>query len=807
MIELLSWLFGGFFLVTVLAYHRASMKTYTVTFFSSLLLVTILSHSPTVAWLIFVGVFIPLNITTIRQKLVSVPVFKIFQKLLPPISETEQEALDAGTVWWEAELFRGAPDWRQLHDIPQARLSPKEIAFIEGPVDTLCGMVNDWQITHQQAGLSEQVWDFIKDHGFLGMIIPKKYGGLEFSAYAHSRVLIKLNSISTTLGTMISVPNSLGPAELILHYGSKEQKQYFLPRLAKGEDIPCFALTAPEAGSDASAIPDTGIVCRDDYEGKEVLGIKLNWDKRYITLAPVATLLGLAFKLYDPEKLLEGKEDYGITCALIPTNLKGITIGRRHYPVNIPFQNGPTQGKDVFIPIDFIIGGQKQAGKGWKMLVDCLSAGRAISLPSGAIAASKVAALATGAYARIRKQFRIPIGKMEGVEEALAKIGGNAYTNNAAGVFTVASIDIGEKPSVASAIVKYHTTENARKAVIDAMDVHGGKGVMLGPRNYLARFYQGAPISITVEGANILTRSLIIFGQGSLRCHPYLLKEVHAVHNPDPDNRLNEFDQALFGHLGFAFSNFCRSVFFGLTGARGTQTPYKDETVRYYQQMKRFSANLAFLSDVIFGLLGGEVKRRERISARLGDILSGLYLCSSILKKYEDDGRHNEDLPLVCYAMETQLQNIQEAIYQLFSNFPVKWLGILLKNLLFPFGRPIHPASDYLAHKVALILMQPSESRTRLAEGIYLTPTDNNNVGKMELVLEDTIAAEAIIKKLKNSLESKESDPIKLAQLGLAAGLINTQAADVIERAELGRQQVIAVDDFDSQEIQFNHSE
>ncbi len=720
---------------------------------------------------------------------------------MPPISDTEQEALDAGTVWWEAELFRGSPDWKQLHDIPSAQLSPEETAFLEGPVEKVCAMTQDWQITHELNDLPPNIWAFLKENGFLGMIIPKKFGGLEFSAYAHSRVLIKLNSVSMVLGTSVSVPNSLGPAELLLHYGTKEQKEHYLPRLAKGQDIPCFALTGPEAGSDASAITDTGIVCQGEFNGKEIIGVKLNWDKRYITLAPIATILGLAFKLFDPDKLLNGPEEYGITCALIPTGVEGITIGRRHFPLNIPFQNGPTQGKDVFVPLEFIIGGQKQAGQGWRMLVDCLSAGRAISLPSGAIAGSKVAAITTGAYARIRKQFRVPIGKMEGVEEALARIGGNAYTNTAVGAFTAAGIDIGEKPSVASAIVKYHTTENSRHAVIDAMDIHGGKGVMLGNRNYLGRLYQGAPISITVEGANILTRSLIIFGQGSIRCHPYLLKEIQAVHDPDPETNLEHFDSALFAHLGFSFSNFVRSIWLGLTNGRGTQTPFKDETARYYQHMKRFSANLAFLSDVILGILGGELKRREKISARLGDVLSGLYLCSSILKKFDDDGRHHEDLPLVSYAVESNLYKVQEALFALFNNFPVQWLGSLLKFKLFPFGRPLTPPNDYLSHKVALTLLQPSETRSRLAEGIYLTPDENNPVGKMEVVLNDLIASESILKKLKSTLENKESNPIKLAQLGLAAGLINQQAADIIEKAELGRREVISVDDFSHKEL------
>jgi len=789
------------FFLCLLAYHRASLWTYTLSGFSILLAISIVDSSPVVPWILYSLIFIPLNIKQLRQHLISIPVLKVFRKLMPAISETEQEALDAGTVWWEAELFRGAPDWKQLHMIPAPRLSPEEEAFLAGPVEQLCALANDWEFTHENAALPEKIWTFIKDHGFLGMIIPKSYGGLEFSAYAHSRVLIKLNSMSGCLGTSVSVPNSLGPAELILHYGTEEQKEYYLPRLAKGEEIPCFALTAPEAGSDASAIPDTGIVCKGEYQGKEVLGMRLNWNKRYITLAPVASLLGLAFKLYDPDNLLSEKESYGITCALIPVDTKGITIGRRHFPLNVPFQNGPTQGKDVFVPLDTIIGGVEMAGKGWQMLVDCLSTGRAISLPSGAIAASKVAAMSSGAYARIRKQFNLPIGKMEGIEEALARIAGHAYSNAAVGGFTTAGIDIGEKPSVASAIVKYHTTENARKAVSDAMDIHGGKGVMLGPKNYLGRLYQGAPISITVEGANILTRSLIIFGQGSIRCHPYLLKEVNAVHSTDTQQAIKDFDEALFGHFGFAFSNYVRAAWLGFTSARWTRAPFKDPTRRYYQHMARFSAVLAFVSDVVLGILGGELKRKESISARLGDVLSSLYISSAILKKYDEDGRHQEDLPVVCYAIETQLHNAQEAIFTLLDNFPIRSIGWLIKFKLFFWGRPIKKPLDETVHRVARILLQPSETRSRIGEGIYLTPTENNTVGKMETVLEDTIAADAILVKLHQSLGNKGTEPLKMAKLGLASGLINQQAAELIERAELGRLDVINVDDFESSEL------
>ena len=559
-------------------------------------------------------------------------------------------------------LFRGNPNWSRLHNYPQPRLSAQEKAFLEGPVEEVCGMVDDWQTTHEIADLSPEVWQFLKDNKFFAMIIKKKYGGLEFSAFAQSRVLQKLTGVSSVLASTVGVPNSLGPGELLQEYGTKEQQDYYLPRLATGEEIPCFALTGPEAGSDAGAIPDTGVICRQVFEDKEVLGIKLNWDKRYITLAPVATVLGLAFKLEDPDGLLGETKELGITCALIPTNMDGITIGRRHFPLNVPFQNGPTQGKDVFVPLDYIIGGSEMAGHGWRMLVECLSVGRAITLPSNSAGGIKTAALATGAYSRIRRQFKLPIGKMEGVEEPLARIGGNAYLMDAVTTMSTGAIDLGEKPSVISAISKYHLTEKMRSSIIDAMDIHGGKGICMGPNNYLARGYQGAPIAITVEGANILTRSLIIYGQGAIRCHPYVLAELEAANESNPEKALDDFDHALFGHIGFSISNISRSLWCSLTGAHLLPAPFNDESKRYYQLLTRFSSNLAMLSDVAMLALGADLKRRERISARLGDVLSHLYLASACLKRFNDEGRQADDLPLLKWAVEDSLYNIQVAI-------------------------------------------------------------------------------------------------------------------------------------------------
>ena len=635
------------------------------------------------------------------------------------------------------------------------------------------------------------------------MIIKKQFGGLEFSAYAQSRVLQKLTGASSVLASTVGVPNSLGPGELLQEYGTKAQQDYYLPRLASGEEIPCFALTSPEAGSDAGSIPDFGIICHGQFDGKEVLGMKLTWDKRYITLAPIATVLGLAFKLQDPDKLLSEQEDLGITCALIPTDLPGITIGRRHFPLNVPFQNGPTQGDEVFVPLDFIIGGADMAGQGWRMLVECLSVGRAITLPSNSAGGIKTAALATGAYSRIRRQFKMPIGKMEGIEEPLARIGANAYLMDAVTTMSTGAIDLGEKPSVISAIAKYHLTEKMRSSIIDAMDIHGGKGICMGPNNYLARGYQGAPIAVTVEGANILTRSMIIYGQGAIRCHPYVLAELAAANNSDHDQALDDFDHALFGHIGFSISNISRSLWCSLTGSRFLGSPYNDDTKRYYQLLTRFSANLAMLSDIAMLSLGADLKRKERISARLGDILSNLYLASATLKRYNDEGRNTADLPFVQFAVENCLYDMQHAIDELISNFPNRVVAKLLRVIIFPLGTWLSKPSDELAHKVAQLLQSPNPSRTRLGQGQYLTRDGRNIFGRLEQVLEDILACEPIYDKVCSALNKKL--PFyrlnEVAELGLSNNIISAAEAELLTNAEVGRKWVIDVDDFDSKAL------
>lgn len=783
----------------ILAYHRASLTLFTVSLGAVLFVGTLADVAGFWSWLLFLIIALPLNIASIRQQQLTKPLLKLYRKIMPEMSSTEKEAIDAGTTWWEGDLFRGNPDWQKLHNFPQSRLSAEEQAFLDGPVEHVLAMMDDWHATHERADLTPEVYQYLKDHGFFAMIIKKEFGGLEFSAYAQSCVLQKLTSKSMMLSSIVGVPNSLGPGELLQHYGTDEQKNYYLPRLAKGIDVPCFALTSPEAGSDAGAIPDFGVVCKGNWQGEEVLGMRLTWNKRYITLAPIATVLGLAFKLQDPDKLLGDKTDLGITCALIPANTPGVKIGRRHFPLNVPFQNGPTQGDNIFVPLSYIIGGPKMAGQGWRMLVECLSVGRAITLPSNSTGGIKAAAMATGAYARIRRQFKLPVGKMEGVEEAMARIGGYAYMADASTAMSVGAIDLGEKPSVVSAITKYHMTERMRQAIIDAMDIHGGKGICMGPNNYLARGYQGAPVAITVEGANILTRNMIIYGQGAIRCHPYVLAELQAAQLDDEGAAITAFDKALFGHIGFAISNFFRTFWLSLTGGAFSQAPYNDATARYYKQMNRFSAALALMSDVAMGTLGGDLKRRERISARLGDILSMLYLTSAVLKRYQDEGRQAQDLALVQWACEDNLVKAQQALDELFNNFPNKPIAAVLKRIVFPFGRTLAKPSDKRDNQVSRIMMTPGEARSRLGKHLYLTVEPGNQLGRVEQALLDVLAAEPLFDKV--SKASGKRLPFfhlnEVATLGLELNVITQQEAEVLRTAETSRLFVINVDDFE----------
>ena len=796
------------FLLIILAfgavsYHRMKLFDATVAMFCILLLGSFAGIIGEFTWLLFLAIALPLNIESIRIKYLTQPFLQLYKKIMPEMSSTEKDAIDAGTVWWDGEIFSGNPNWQMLHNIPQARLTVEEQAFLDGPVEQVCLMCNDWDTTHTRTDLSPEVWQFLKDNKFFAMIIKKEFGGLDFSAYAQSRVLQKLSGVSAVLSTTVGVPNSLGPGELLQHYGTPEQQQYYLPRLASGEELPCFALTGPEAGSDAGSLPDTGIVCKGQWQGEEIIGIKLTFDKRYITLAPVATVIGLAFKMSDPEGLLGDIKEYGITCALIPRDTDGLDIGKRHFPLNVPFQNGPIRGKDIFVPLDYIIGGVKMAGQGWRMLVECLSVGRCITLPSTSAGGAKSIALATGAYARIRRQFKVPVGSMEGIEEMLGRIGGNAYLMDAVTSFTTKGVDLGEKPSVISAICKYHLTEKMRQLVNDSMDVHGGKGIMLGPNNYLGRGYQGAPIAITVEGANILTRNMMIYGQGAMRCHPFVLRELFAANNPDEEQGLKDFDQAVFAHVGFAISNFFRSAWFSLTGARLASAPFSDETSRYYRAMQQYSSNMAFLSDVAMGVLGGELKRRERVSARLGDILSYLYLASCVLKRFDDDGRKAEDLPLMHWAMQDSLFKLEIALEELLNNFPHTLLGKCLKVIIMPFGKRFERPSDALDHAVAKILQTPCEARTRLGKGQFMSREDGMLMGSLERTLEDVIACEPLHAKVCQA--AKQRYPFTnldvVASKGLELKVISEAQAERLRACEAGRLRTINVDDFDPAEL------
>lgn len=805
---MLSLLWFLIFVVVLggLIFQRASMTVWLIGSAVLLVFFTLFSGADllpvTLLWLLWLC-NLPFGIKPLRQQIFSSRALKIYRKVMPKISRTEREALEAGTVWWDKELFSGKPDWKKLFDFSYQQLTQEEQDFLNGPVEKLCQMVCDWDVTHNRADLSPEAWQFLKEQGFFGLIIPKEYGGKQFSAQAHAAILVKAFSCGITLGSTVAVPNSLGPAELLLHYGTKEQKDYYLPRLARGEEVPCFALTNPEAGSDAAAMPDFGVVCKGQFEGKEVLGIRVTWNKRYITLAPVATVLGLAFKLFDPERLLGKKEELGITCALIPTKTEGVIIGRRHFPLNAVFQNGPTQGKEVFIPMDWVIGGAEMAGQGWRMLMECLSAGRSISLPSSGVASTQVCTLTTGAYARIRRQFNLPIGRFEGIEEALARIVGHCYEASSVSKLTIQALDRGERPAVLSGIVKYHCTELGRKAMTDAMDIHGGKGICMGPSNYLARGYEGSPIGITVEGANILTRNMIIFGQGAMRCHPYALQEIQAAKLTDENQALVEFDKALFGHVGFALSNLVRTVALGLSHGFLAFIPYKKHK-RYLQHLTRWSAAFAFMTDVSMLVLGAALKRKERISARLADVLSYLYIASAVIKQHEQDGCPEEDAILVDWACQDMLFKMQEAMSDLLENFPNKWLGCALHGLVMPLGKRFRKPSDRLDRALVQAVLNPTATRERLTKNIYLHDDGRNQYALLEKTLHAVIGIEAMEKAARlamkeGKISGRNKDEIMVA--ATRAGIISTEDYKQWKAADELRMQVINVDDFSADEL------
>ena len=760
-------------------------------------------------WLLWLAVALPLALPTLRRKLISAPLLAWFQRVLPPMSATERDAIEAGSVWWDGEVFSGRPDWNKLLAYPKAQLTAEEQAFLDGPTEELCAMVSDWEIG-QLLDLPPKAWAHIKQHGFFALIIPKEYGGKGFSAYAHSQVAMKLATRSGDLASTVMVPNSLGPAELLLHYGTDAQRQHYLPRLACGDEIPCFALTGPLAGSDAGAMPDVGIVCTDQWQGQQVIGLRLTWEKRYITLGPVATLLGLAFKAYDPEHLLGEEEDLGISLALVPTDTPGVEIGRRHLPLGAAFMNGPNSGKDVFIPLEFLIGGQAMLGKGWMMLMNCLSVGRSISLPAVGTGAAKYTSLVTGQYAQIREQFNVPLAAFEGIQEALARIGGNTWLMDSARILTANAVDLGEKPSVLSAILKYHLTERGRECISHAMDVHGGKGIIMGPNNYLARSWQAAPIFITVEGANILSRNLMIFGQGAIRCHPYVLKEMALAGREDQAQALLEFDQLLLQHIGFAVSNSASSLILSLTLGGFAEVPGDNLSRPYFRALNRLAAAFALLADCSMMLLGGELKRRERLSARLGDVLSHLYLASAALKRYHDLDSPAYLRPCVSWALEESLGHAERALAELLNNFPSRILGGLLRVLVFPFGRRHQGPSDALDAEIAAILGRPSgdPALEALLAGCYRPQAESDAVGALQHAVNLIGASQPLQKKLHLALKAGQVNPAageNAIDAALAAGALSAEEAQTLHLAEAARRRIIDVDDFSQDELKLSH--
>ena len=740
------------------------------------------------------------GVPAIRRTVVSAPALSLVRRILPTMGETERVALEAGTVGWDGELFSGNPDWNKLLDFQASPLSEKEQAFLDGPTEEFCRMLDDWQIT-QDRDLPEEAWRFLKNNGFFGMIIPEEYGGLGFSGLAHSSVVVKLTSCSITAAVVVMVPNSLGPGELLVHYGTDEQKNHFLPRLARGEDIPCFALTEPTAGSDAANGESTGVVCRGAYDGREVLGLRLNFCKRYITLAPVATVIGLAFRALDPDGLLGGEEDLGITCALLPHDLDGMEIGGRHDPMGIPFPNGPVFGADVFIPLDFVIGGRDRVGQGWRMLMESLAAGRSISLPAQSVGAVQLAARVVGAYGTVREQFGLPIGRFEGIEEPLARIAGHAYFMDAARRLTCGFVDAGEKPSVPSAIVKAYLTEGMRQCMNDALDIRAGAAICRGPSNILGKGYAGVPIAITVEGANILTRSMIIYGQGAIRCHPFVQDEMAAVAAGD----LVGFDRALFGHVNFTVTNVVRSLFLGLTDGRLANAPASGFEAPFYRRLTRYSAAFALLSDVAMMTLGGSLKRREKLSGRFADALAWMYIGSAALKRFHDDGRPDEDKVLLRWSLELALFRIETGLADLLDNFPIRPVAWFLRPLVLPYGRTRKMPSDALGARVANALLDGDKRRERLTADIFVPKDDGPGLGLLERALEAAVIAGPIVGKVRDAVRSgalEKTPAASLAARALQAGIIAADEKAAIDAADGARLKAIQVDWFDAEAYQ-----
>ena len=747
-----------------------------------------------------------LNVVPLRQKLTA-PLFKGFKAVLPEMSTTEREALEAGDVWWEAELFSGRPQWNKLTDFNCTKLTDEERSFMENEVETLCGMIDDWKILHEDKDLSPEVWQYIRDNKFMAMLISKEWGGLGFSAYAQSCVVTKISTRSVSAAVTVMVPNSLGPGELLMHYGTEAQQKEYLPGLSDGTHIPCFGLTGPDAGSDAGAIPDTAVVCKGQWQGKEIVGMKLTFAKRYITLAPVSTIVGLAVKLYDPEGLLGNadKSDYGVTCVLLPSDTEGVEIGRRHWPCNTPFMNGPINGTNVFVPIDWIIGGPEKAGGGWRMLVECLSAGRGISLPALSTASAVGGYLTTGAYARIRRQFKLPIGKFEGVQEAMGRIAGLAYKTEATRTLTASAVD-NCSPSVVTAIAKYHMTEMMRTIGNDTLDIHAGRAVMQGPRNYAAGAFQAIPIAITVEGANILTRCLMIFGQGAIRCHPFVFPEMEAARKDD----LAEFDKLLWGHIGFSVNRGVRALTLGLTGARLAGSPSSGSLKRYYQQVERMSAALAFASDVTMGVLGGQLKFKERLSARLGDVLSHLYMASAVLKFAADNGETAEDVAHARWALDDSFREINDSFELFFDNFPVAAVGKFLKFMCFPLGRSYKHPSDKLSSELSEMMMGEHQLKERYRMITYIGKDPNDVTGRLAFAFYKLMEVEPIYNKFAKAVSKGEAVGFSFKEQmadATSKGLLTAEEAKQVTEFEHLRHDAMLTDAFTKDYIKGNYTD
>ncbi|MDX1443027.1 MAG: acyl-CoA dehydrogenase [Gammaproteobacteria bacterium] len=751
---------------------------------------------------IYGGITVLFNVPFIRRTFVSAPLFAFYKSSMPEISQTERDALEAGTTWWDAQLFTGAPKWKQLLEFPQVSLSDEEREFLEGPVEEFCALLDDYEIDQRTKELPEAAWKLIREYQFFGMVIPKEYGGKGFSQYGHAAVIMKIATRSISAALTVMIPNSVGPGKLLLKYGTDAQKDQYLPKLASAEEIPCFALTAPDAGSDAGALPDTGVVCKQEFHGKETLGIRLNFDKRYITLAPIATVLGLAFKLRDPDGLLGGKDDLGITLALVPSDTPGVEQGRRHDPMHMAFPNGPLRGRDVFIPLDWVIGGKDYVGKGWRMLMESLTDGRAISLPALSTASAKMSARLAGAYSQVRRQFKVPIGAFEGIEEALARIAGNTYTMDAARRVTLAALDEGHKPSVISAIMKYNTTDRARRVVNDAIEIHGGAAVCLGKANPLGQLNSFPAVGVTVEGHNILTRNLITFGQGAIRCHPCLLDELTAAQNEDAEEGARQFDKAITKHVGLSVSNAVRSLLLGLSGARLASVDAPNRDVRsLLQQLTRMSAAFSIATDVLLLTFRGEIKRKERISGRMADVLSQLYLASTAVKHFVDQGAREEDLALLQWSVTDALYTMQQSLDVMLKNLPNRFVSAGLRILLFPLGRRFAPPSDELDHAVAATLQRPGEQRDRLTAGMYMPQDDDDRVVVLERAFNAMLDAAPLEKKLRKGMKSGKVvgwTYEEQLQSAIANDVIGESEAAQLREMEHARQAAIQVDDFAS---------